>query len=390
MRSLWLGAVVSLLGGLVSTPALAADAPPAPAKPVWKPAPKKPAPPALPAPSVALELEAPAQGPVFTMRLKNNGPAPLRVVTDPRLLRVTLPPNAAVAPAAKGKKAPKPTVCALPAANRPSGDGDARVLPPGKTYVQKLDIRTLCFSADATAALESATRISAAYGFESKSLLPPFVVSPLDPTEAEPTPTLASAKDVQMAERDLGAHSLTPKPAPATSTSPTAPASTPAPAGLPHDADIGLPRLTLVSTPRLDADDAEYATLTATLKNESSRAVSLALRPFVLVLDVTSPSGKTAQCSVAGNTALSRDLLATLGPGRAASLSVALGRFCNQGTFDERGIYSVLAHIDTRKTAVSGRSDGIFSGEIAATAPTLVRVRTGALPPVADWKPKID
>lgn len=372
-----------LVASLLGAPALAADHAPVPVvaaakKPAPRPVAKKPPAPVLPAPSVALDLEAPAQGPLFTMSLKNTGTVPLRVVTDVRLLRLTLPPLPGPVP--KGKKAPKPIVCAVPTANRPQGDGDARVLPPGKTYVQKFDVRTLCFSADASAALDAATRISAAYGFDSKSLLPPFVVSPLDPTESEPTPTIASAKDVQMAEKDLAAHAVVPKVAPVT----------PSQSGTPRDADIGLPRLSLTATARIDTDSADAATLTATLKNASSRAVSLALRPFVLVLDVTSPSGRTATCNVAGNTALSRDLLATIGPGRAASLSVALGRFCNKGTFDERGIYAVLAHIDTRKTDISGRTDGIFLGEIAAATPSLVRVRAGTVPIVNALKPRID
>ena len=112
------------------------------------------------------------------MRVKNTDAAPLRLVTDPRLLRITLPPAPSTDP--KQKKAPKPVVCSVPASARPQGDGDARVLAAGKTYTQKFDVRTLCFSDEATRALDAATRFSAAYGFESKSLSAPFVVGPLD------------------------------------------------------------------------------------------------------------------------------------------------------------------------------------------------------------------
>jgi hypothetical protein len=333
---------------------------------------------------VTLEIEPATTGPIWTMRVKNTDAAPLRLVTDPRLLRITLPPAPSTDP--KQKKAPKPVVCAVPSSARPQGDGDARILPSGKTYTQKFDVRTLCFSDEATRALDAATRFSAAYGFESKGLAAPFVVGPLDPTETAPTPTFANAKDIAMADRDLGAHAVAavaqgaaPPPKPAETKDPSS-----------SEGELAGPRLTLAQTLRIDADSAEYASITTTLTNESSRSVALAFRPITLVLDVTQPSGRHAICSVAGQTALARDLVTTVGAGRATSLSVMLGRVCADGTFDERGIYSVSARIDTRRTVVPDATPGIFLGEIVSKTPTLVRIRSGALPLVPDLKPTFD
>lgn len=372
--------------------ALAADAP-APAKPpAAQPSPQpkrapharpapKPVGPSLPAPRVTLEIEPATTGPIWTMRIKNTDAAPLRLVTDPRLLRITLPPAPSTDP--KQKKAPKPVVCSVPGSARPQGDGDARILAAGKTYTQKFDVRTLCFSDEATRALDAATRFSAAYGFESKSLSAPFVVGPLDPTETAPTPTIANAKDISMADRDRGAHAVSA----ATSQPPKLPETKDNP---PPEGALAGPRLTLAQTPRIDADSAEYASITTTLTNESSRSVALAFRPITLVLDVTQPSGRHAICSVAGQTALARDLVTTVGAGRATSLSVVLGRVCADGTFDERGIYGVTARIDTRKTVVTDAPSSLFQGEIVSKTPTLVRIRSGALPLVPDLKPTFD
>lgn len=379
--------VVSFAGLIPRIAQAQAATPSPPARPAGHPArAPKPIAPSLPPPEVALEVLPAANGPHWTLRVKNTGSVPLRLVTDPRLLRITLPSAPALA-ATKGKKPAKSIICALPASSRPQGDGDARVIAPGKGYTQKLDVRTLCFSEEASRALETATRFSASYGFESKSLVAPFVVGPLDPTEATPTPTHANAKDIAMAERDLGAHSLAPAAAPVT---PPASPSTKPPGDSPsNDGAIAPPRLTLSQTTRIDADSADFASLSITLKNESSRAVSLAFRPITLALDIVSPSGRRSTCNVPGQTALARDLVTTVGPDRATSQSIVLGRFCTDGTFDERGIYTVLAHVDTRRTLVPG-AGSLFYGDVVSKTPTLVRVRSGLTPLVPELKPSFD
>lgn len=373
----------SLLGlwALAFCPRAALAVPPAKATPQ----PKKPEAPTLPAPKVTLDVEIPAQGTLATMRLKNTGEAPLRVVTDVRLLRITVPAPKPEGPLPRGKKPPTSVECAIPAQDRPKGDGDAKVLGPGKTYVQRFDLRALCFSAEATRALAAATRISAAYGFEGKGLEAPFAVGPLDPTDAEPKPTLANAKEVRMAERDLGAHtSLEASPAaPSTSAHPEPPRADDPAAPAP-------PRMTLGTTPRIDTNDELSAGLTVTLKNESSRGVPLAFRTTALVVDVTSPSGQRSTCSVPGLTSLGRDLVPVVGAGRASSLSVVIGRFCPAGTFDERGVYTLSSRIDTRKTTVTAPYPGLFSGVVVASSPTLLRMRAGSAPLAQELRPLIE
>jgi hypothetical protein len=380
-----------------AAPSLAAE----PAKsavpvPASKPAPRRPAPkaaapaaPALPPPDVALDLEPAAKGNLWTLRVKNKGSLPLRVVTDPRLVKITFPP--AESPAAgKPKKAPKPIVCALPDDARPWGDGEARVLLPGKTYAQKFDVRMLCFGEAAAAALETATHFSASYGFPVPrgALVPPFVVGPVDGLE----PTVANAKEISLGDHEL-THAQPAQPATgatgATGATPQSGSSKNDP-GKPSD-ELPPPKLTLTQTARVDSGTAEYAQITVNLKNESSRPVTLAFRPQTVSFEVTSPSGRRTTCGTPGMTGIGRELLTTLGKDRQSALTLAIGRICPDGTFDERGLYAVSAKVDTRRTSVSGgESLSLYSGAVTTDKPTWLRVRTGRAPAVAELRPTFD
>ncbi len=338
--------------------------------------------PTLPAPQVTLDVEpsgAPAS-PLWTLRVKNTGSVPLRLVTDPRLLRLELPPAAAAGP-----RAPKVVVCALPDAARPFGDGDARVLAPGKTYTERFDIRTLCFGEEAARALGAASHISATYGFSGKTLAPPFVVGPLDDGAA---PALASARQIAMAARPLAQPTQAPQPA-----SPAAPASpptAPAAAATTPTTEVPPPRLVVTQTRRVDTDSAGAATLTVTLKNTSSRSVTLAFRPSSLALRVLTPSGGVVLCAPAGLTSVSRELVTTLGAGRSASQTVVLGRVCPPDTFAERGVYEIAASVDNRRTVVAAGTMATFVGVVAAPEPTLLRVRSGRTPLVPGMRATFD
>lgn len=340
-----LALVAALVTALAATPAHAA-----------KPA----AAPALPAPQITLDVEpsASASDPLWTLRVKNTGALPLRLVTDPRLLRLELPPSAPAAPStARGKPAkPRAVVCALPTDGRPAGDGDAQVLAPGKTYVQRFDVRTLCFGEEAERALAVSPTFTATYGFPERGLTAPFVVGPLD--DGKP-PTLANAKGIAMGPRPLKQAAAAP--IPPSSTPPVAPLE---------------PRLTASQTRAFDARGADAVTLTVTLKNESSRAVPLAFRPSSLVLRITTPSGATASCGPAGPTGLAREFVTYLPPGRSASQSLVLGRACPSDAFDERGIYEIRASVDNRGITVSGGLD-TFVGVVESPRPTLLRLRAG-------------
>jgi hypothetical protein len=341
---------------------------------------KAPPAPALPAPQVTLDVEpsGSAADPVWTLRVKNAGATPLRLVTDPRLLRLELPPTASAAPAtARGKAAkPRVVVCALPADGRPSGDGDALVLAPGKTYAQRFDVRTLCFGDEAERALAASVTFSATYGFPDRGLAPPFVVGPLD-TGAPPTQ--ASAKVISMASRSL--KQAAPPTAP---TAPTAPTTSTA-----STAAALAPRLTATQTRWLDARSADAATITVTIKNESSRTVALAFRPSSIALFVTTPSGATARCGPAGATGLARELVTFLRPGRSASQSVVLGRVCPWDAFDERGVYEIRASVDNRGTTVAGDLD-TFAGIVDSPSPTQLRQRAGSPPPTPTLRPVLE
>ena len=346
-------------------------------------APKAPAAPALPPPDVALDLEPAAKGHLWTLRVKNKGSLPLRVVTDPRLVKITFPP--AESPAAgKSKKAPKPVTCVLPDDARPWGDGEARVLLPGKTYAQKFDVRMLCFGEAAAAALETATHFSASYGFPVShgALVPPFVVGPVDGLE----PSIANAKEISLGDHELSHPGAA---QPASGTTPATPSAKNDP-GKPSD-ELPPPKLTLTQTARVDSGSAENAQITVSLKNESSRAVTLAFRPQTVSFEVTSPSGRRTTCGTPGMTGIGRELLTTLGKDRQSALTLAIGRICPDGTFEERGLYAIGAKVDTRRTTVSGgESLSLYSGAVSADKPTWLRVRTGRAPAVTELRPTFD
>lgn len=345
------------------------------------PAPKAPAAPALPAPDVALDLEPAAKGNLWTLRVKNKGSVPLRVVTDPRLVKITFPP--ADAPTTgKSKKAPKPVTCVLPDDARPWGDGEARVLLPGKTYAQRFDVRTLCFGEAAATALETATHFSASYGFPVPrgALVPPFVVGPVDGLD----PSIANAKEIGLADHEL-THPNPPSTATSTAAAPPQPDTR-----KPND-ELPPPKLTLTQTARVDSGSAENAQITVTLKNESSRAVTLAFRPQTVSFEVVSPSGRRTTCGTPGMTGIGRELLTTLGKDRQSALTLAIGRICPDGTFDERGLYAIGAKVDTRRTSVSGgESLSLYSGAVSADKPTWLRVRVGRAPFVPELRPTFD
>jgi hypothetical protein len=343
---------------------------------------KPPVAPALPPPDVALDLEPAAKGHLWTLRVKNKGSVPLRVVTDPRLVKITFPPVEAAASAGKSKKAPKAIGCVLPDDSRPWGDGEARVLLPGKTYAQRFDVRTLCFGEAAATALETATHFSASYGFPVPrgALVAPFVVGPVDGLE----PSIANAKEIALADHEL-THPSPPAAPTSTSTSPPQTDTR-----KPSD-ELPQPKLTLTQTARVDSGSAENAQITLTLKNESSRAVTLAFRPQTVAFEVVSPSGRRTTCGTPGMTGIGRELLTTLGKDRQSALTLAIGRICPDGTFDERGLYAIGAKVDTRRTSVSGgESLSLYSGAVTADKPTWLRVRVGRAPFAPELRATID
>ncbi len=370
----------------------------------------------LPSPRITLEITPGEADAPWSLRVKNEGEVPLRLVADPRLLRLTItPPKTELSPR---KKPEKPFVCALPEDARPTNDiVGARVLGPGKSFSQRFDVRFFCFGAAAEAALARGGQVVATYGFVSnaRKITGPYAVGPIDGLE----PALASMKAIEARPLTLPPHAAgapvpapapsstppTASPAPSSATSPTPtsvtspappstatppPATSPAPSSeAAQEGALPPPQLVLTSTPTVDVAEASGAMVPVSLRNASSRPVTLFFRPSTLGFDATSPSGGQARCSLAIAPPAIRELFSTVPPRGAIGDALALDQLCPGGFFAERGIYTLRAHLDTRRVPADPRL-GAFQGDVLAGAPTLVRVRTGRAPSLEALKPSFD
>lgn len=324
--------------------------------------PKPPPAPRIP-PQVTLTLTAAAADSGWTMRLENTGTVPLRAVADARLLRFEI----------GGADGGAPVRCSLPDDARPQTDlHRALVLPPGRSYSEKLDPRLYCFGPKEEKALAEGAAVVARYGWpepKNGALAQPFVVSPpdVDPASNADAGWPSPAKEIASSPLAL------PKAAP----------------GPPWYAPAeGAPLLRVRMTGRTDAGAVFDQPVTVTVKNDGSRPETLVLVPASVAFDVTGPSGTPARCSLGFAPAALPEVLTTIGPAREASVSVALDRLCPSSTFDGEGLYRVVPWLDTRRIAPPpGRplAAGTWAGE-----PAMVRVRQGKLvrpPPQLDPAP---
>lgn len=350
------------------------------------------APPALPAPSVALSLgfKNPKR---WTLRLENTGAVPVRIIADPALLsfEIVPPPSAEPAPVvatrAKAKpratKPPPPLRCALPSDMRPSNDARGVVLLPGKAYTDTFDPRLYCFGAREAAALSVGSRLLGRYGFASTSKVaaPPFAVAPIP--EADGTTSHAPLKEIHAEPIDVTEDALA---LPLPRKSPDAQRDDArAPGSPPSDALAA--RFALATPERLDGAQAATTTIAVTLTNTGLRAGAVYFRPQTLGFDVFGPDGAT-HCPAVGTRAV-RELFTSLGPKGKTQLSLLVGPSCPPGTFDVPGIYEMRARLDTRGVTGSPETLHAFEGEAIADGLTLLRVRQGA-PHAPKPPPKIE
>jgi hypothetical protein len=284
------------------------------------------------------------------MRVTNAEDVPVRIVADARLVWLEVTPRGA-------RKAER---CELPPDMRPGDDLDrALVVPPGRAYVETFEPRLYCFGGKADALAPGAI-VVAHLGWAGRARTPPLEVSAIDGTGASFGPSRAiDAPPVGLPDE--------PTEAPAAPTPPADPAA---------DA----PRLALRSGEAVDAEAPNDIVIPVTLSNEGSRAVIVRFSPETLAFDVTGPAA-TEPC--AWPTALgapTREAFTTLAARGTASLTVVLRDYCPGRVTDRSGLLSVKARLDTRKA--SGEAIGLrtFDGQVAATAPALVRLHRGAAP----------
>lgn len=305
-----------------------------------------------PLPNVTLTIEAPDTRGPWSMRVANDGDVPVRIVADARLLALDV----------YVRGAREPVRCELPPDMRPDDDLERPlVLPPHRAYKENFEPALYCLGNKKLYALAPAAIVVAHLGWKGRSTR--FLeVSAIEGIE----PKITARPSI-----DAPPIALPDEPTPPPVPPPTA-----------SDAMADLPRLSLRSAGVVDAESVSRMEVPVTLRNDGARTVVVRFRPETLRFDVTGQE-KAERCAwPALPGAPQRDLFATLRPNGTTSLSVMLSTYCPAHTFDQAGLYLVIAHLDTH--AASGATLGLhtFDGEVAATLPTALRLRRGRAPKV--------
>jgi hypothetical protein len=351
------------------------------------------APSTLSAPPLSLTVTPGTGGGPWKLRIENTGDVPVRVAADPRLLVLEVTPPAGTVldttPAAKRAAPKKPaepvTVrCALPEDARPATDEGRDLVVPGKrSWSATIDPLFYCFGPRERRALVAGATVKARFGWPTPAPkaaprkkpgtpvppAPPFAAAPVGAALGKIAPT----KELEGTPFALGetvASNLAAAPA-----EPSAPGRAVLNVSMPESRDVG--RGIEIET-------------TVTVANDGDQAAILLFRPETIRFSVSGPQGSYA-CGTAHVVASPiRELYSTIGVKGRASLSLLLTAKCPVDTFDEPGVFRVVAILDTSNA--SARSIGLKTWDGAATAanPMLLRVRASRRPSTSTSRPTLD
>jgi hypothetical protein len=300
----------------------------------------------IPDADVKLTLDAPTPRGPWTMRIINEGAVPVSVVADARLLVLDV----------TRRSDSRAERCELPADMRPEDTTDrALVLAAGRSYVEAFEPRLYCFSGKALRALAPTSLVVAHLGWLSKGS-PEWELSPLDGVE----PAVAPRKHLDSAPIFLYDEKVAAMRAPP----------------LPGEQAP----LVLSGPESVEADSPDEVAVPVTLRNIGSRALFVRFRPDTMGFEVFSPSGRELCSWPRLPAAPTPELFMRLAPKGATDMPFALAAFCDEDSLDQEGLLVVRPWLDTR--AAGGQSIGItaFSGQVAAAAPTFVRLHRGRKP----------
>ncbi len=384
---------------------------PPPPKTTSKSGPGKKVEPALPQVEARVWLIAPSPQEPWTLRIDNEGPVPLRIPADARLLRFEIQRADE-----KNPKRTKTIKCKAPEGLRPDGFPEARalLLAPGQSYVETFSPYLHCFGKDA-AAIAGASVVRSTFGWDPgpkgtrKPPEPPFAAQGTDhPPTHEPARGLGAPTVVlsfQPSPPSIDPEEPAPPPAPAAPAAPppddhppadkpdtSRPAakepSEPAPAE-PHPAatapepapivDETAPRLAITAATFADASSPSRVSIGVKVENAGHRPMTVALRARMLSFRVEGPE-RTVECGASPAThALPREAYQKLKAGGSSSFSVLLAEVCPRDTFARQGLYRVTPTLHAQET---GAEAGVtaFTAVVSAPAPTLVRVRSAPEP----------
>ncbi len=385
----------------------------------------------LPEAGVSLGITPVWRGP-WRMTLSNDGPAPVRILADARLLwfEVVTAPEPSV-PGKKPTKAQafirgKIPVCRPPSELRPENEFEQRalILRPGERYTEEFDPMLLCGAGKLMAGLKQGAVVYPHYGYlpppkkptnkkadpaalppapyvldsisEPRAVMPArqleapgLVVSdyePPHPPADEPTPPTSSgappaaSSGAPPTNAPHGAPTAS-SVAPASSGAPTAASSgASAPPAPPPLVDERAPRLKLTATPFADAHDRSNIAVTVTLKNEGLRPALIHFRNDNIGFLVRTPTGQTTRCSQSDHSrGAVRDFFETMRPGARKSVTLRLHEICPVDLFERPGIYHVNAFADLHESGDAFRLPALVS-HADAESETRLRIRTGSLP----------
>jgi hypothetical protein len=415
-----LAALAALLAPLLVHATAAADPPrppppkPPPAPPASKPhagpkhaapkdaAPKHAAPrhahnrkadkePGLPEPAVHLRILARSAEGLWTMRIENDGPSPVRVPADARLLELSVEDGNTFA-----KRRARPVKCKLPATFRGAGFPEPRalLLAPGEAYVEKFDPRLFCFGKDAKALVGGAL-VHARLGWDTprwaKVLKPPFVVEstempstvlplkelhapaivlsygppePEEPTDGDPHADKGNEPKADKPEEKSAADSPE-HPDPKDGRDEHKPAPV---------VDEHAPRIELTGSAYVDSETGFRVAITVKATNAGHRPTLVAARSRMVGFRIDGPDGPLSCGAVSGETrAISRDGFRLMAPKSSTSLTVLVEEACGRPIFKRPGLYRVTPSLHLTET---GSELGIaaYTGVARAKEPTLVRV----------------
>lgn len=334
-------------------------------------------------PNVTLAVTPGTAGGPWKLVVTNGGELPVLLAADPRVITLDLVPQN---PSAKVTT----LRCALPDDARPTSDeGRELVVPAKRSWSVSFDPLFYCFGTKERALLVPGTTVKAHLGWPASLTAPknanakkapaapspPFVVSPVGAAVGQ----LAPMKELEAATFTLS-EAVTAAPPPASAAAASPEANEPSPKK----------PLAITATEATDVARGIDVPITLTLANESDRAVTTFFRASTLAFTVNGPAGSVACGSPRAIAEPFRELFTTIGVKGKTSQTLLVSALCPAGTFDEPGVYRVVARLDTRGT--SGRNVGLktYDGEVIAKTPALIRVRTPRKTAPPAKKPQLD
>jgi hypothetical protein len=335
-------------------------------------------------PNVTLAVTPGTAGGPWKLVVTNGGELPVLLAADPRVVALDLIPQN---PSAKVTT----LRCTLPADARPTSDeGHELVVPAKRSWSATFDPLFYCFGAKERALLVPGTTVKAHLGWPAPLVTPknakkaaapsaPYVVSPVGAAVGQ----LAPMKELEASTFTL-AEAVTAAPPPA-----SAAAASPAPESN-EATPAKKPPLTITATEATDVARGVDVPITLTLANESDHSVTTFFRASTLALTVNGPAGSVSCGSPRAIAEPFRELFTTIGVKGKSSTTLLVSALCPADTFDEPGIYRVVARLDTRGT--SGRNIGLktWDGEVVVKTPALIRVRTPRKTSPPAKKPQLD